>query len=100
MDIGALTQGITLLGSAVDTIKKVIDTLPDNPRKEEAEVALEKAEDKFKTAQARIADELGYELCRQHFPPEVMLSADNKYWTCPECGNDREIKSAGIVKYA
>lgn len=31
----------------------------------------------------------GFEICRAHDPQGIMLSRDDRHWTCPECGNTR-----------
>jgi hypothetical protein len=89
MDLGMLLQGITLIQSAVSTIKQIIDALPDGARKQEAVVALENAERHLKIGEAQTAQALGHELCRKHFPPEIMLSGDDVNWKCPACDNEK-----------
>ena len=98
MDIDALAQGIALLGSAADTLKKIIGMLPDNREKVEAEADLIRAERELQTAQAQIADELGYELCRNHFPPAIMLSADDEIWECSECDNRKDKSNPPLAR--
>jgi hypothetical protein len=61
--------------------------LPDTPKKADAAETLQRAEMEFKIAKAETARKLGHELCHAHFPPEIMLSSDNKNWKCPTCGN-------------
>ncbi len=51
--------------------------------------ALALAERKLKIAEAQVASELEYELCREHFPPEVMRSKDDQNWKCPKCENHK-----------
>ena len=74
MDIKALTDGMSLIATAIATLKQVKDLLPESSEKGEAAAALEQAEQQFKIAEAQIATELGYEICRSHFPPVIMLS--------------------------
>ncbi|MBD3256771.1 MAG: hypothetical protein GF383_16880 [Candidatus Lokiarchaeota archaeon] len=90
VDIDALTKGIGLFGSALSILERGVDLLPDGSRKAEAQIALQRAEREFKLAEAESATQLGYEICRKHFPPQVMLSEDDKVWTCPECGNEKD----------
>jgi hypothetical protein len=92
MDIESLQKGIVLFNTALATLGRVAAHLPDTPDKEEAQAALKQAEREFKTAEAEAAAGLGYELCRNHFPPEVMLSPDDEIWKCPECGNTKETR--------
>jgi hypothetical protein len=90
MDIDALAKGVALFGSALSALKQAKDLLPDSPQKAEATTALEQAERQLKIAEAETASALDYELCRKHFPPEIMLSEDDRIWTCPECGNKKD----------
>jgi len=87
MDIDSLAKGIGLFSSAIIAVKQAIELLPDNPKKNDAKTAVERAEREFKIAEAQVATKLGYQVCRKHFPPEIMLSEDNANWTCPNCGN-------------
>lgn len=87
MDIGSLAQGIALFSNALTAIKQAIDLLPDNAQKIEAQGAYERAEREFKLAEAESAQNLGYRLCRRHFPPEVMLEMQKDVWKCTKCGD-------------
>lgn len=90
MDIDALAKGVGLFSSAFAALKQAIDLLPDGSKKADAAAALERAEQEFKLAEAEVASKLGYEVCRKHFPPEIMLSEDDMVWECPECGNKKD----------
>ena len=91
MDIDALTKGVGLFSSALSALKQVIDLLPDNPRKTDAAAALERAEREFKVAEAEAAGKLGYPLCRRHFPPGIMLLAEQEgHYKCQECGYEKK----------
>lgn len=70
MDIQSLQNGIVLFNSALSTLRQVIALMPDTPDKKKAQVALEQAERKFKIAEAETAAGFGYEVYRNHFPPE------------------------------
>ena len=87
MDFEALKQGLSSITLVLSTIKQVKDLLPSGKEKEEITENVEKAERQMKTAEAQIAQSMGYKLCRNHFPPEIMLSKDNKNWHCPFCKN-------------
>jgi len=88
MDIDALGKGVALFGSALSVLKQAVDLLPDGSKKAEAIATLERAEKEFKIAEAEAAKKLGYEFCRKHFPPEIMLlSDDEEYWVCRNCGS-------------
>jgi hypothetical protein len=88
-NIGMLKEGLTSLGLAVGLYKQIKDSLPAGSKKDEADEALQKAERQLKLAESEIAQVLKYELCRNHFPPTIMLSPDNTNWNCPQCGNEK-----------
>jgi hypothetical protein len=88
-DLGMLKEGLTNLGLAVSLYKQIKDSLPRGSKKDEADEALQKAERQLKIAESQVAQGLGYRLCKNHFPPQVMLSPDERNWKCPECGNER-----------
>ena len=90
MDIDSLAKGIGLFGSALTTIKQIIALLAENSKKADVIAYLERAEREFKIAESQIATSLGYEICRQHFPPIIMLSKDDENWECPECHNTKK----------
>jgi len=88
-DLKIFSDGVSLLGSAVSTIKTVIDILPKR-EKENALQKLHEAEEKLQIAQAQTAKGLGYELCRCTWPPQIMLHAGEaeygEKFRCPACG--------------
>ncbi len=83
MDLDAMAKGVGLFSGALAALKQAIDMLPDNSEKAEMAAALERAEREFKLAEASTAQRLEYQLCHNHFPPEIMLSADKRHWKCP-----------------
>jgi len=89
MDVDALAKGVGLFSSALNAVKQALALLPDGSKKADAAVALERAEREFKIAEAEIANKLKYEICRDHFPPVIMLSKDDLIWMCPECKNTK-----------
>jgi len=95
-DFGTLKEGLTGLAAAIGIYKQIKDSLPEGSKKEEADEALKRAERQLKLAESQIAQGLYYELCKAHFPPMIMLSANEKNWKCPECGNERRL-STGIT---
>ena len=86
-----------LFSSALAALKQAKDLLPDGSKKAEAEAALERAEREFQLAEAETARQLGYQLCKKHFPPEIMLSEDEHLWECPQCCNTKKIGPAGEI---
>lgn len=88
-DLKIFSEGVSLLGSVVSTVKSVIDILPKRD-KEDASQKLHEAEEKLQIAQAQIAKGLGYELCKCTWPPQIMLHAEDaeygEKFRCPACG--------------
>ncbi len=97
MDIDSLSKGIGLFSSAILAVKQAIELLPDGAKKENASAALQRAEREFKIAEAQSAAQLKYQICRNHFPPEVMLSNDERHWKCPSCGNMKDTSPRAII---
>ncbi len=94
MDIKSLTEGLGFLGTVLTILKQAKDLSPDGPAKDKITEALKQAEKKkkkFRFAQAQTAQELGYQICRNHTNPGIMISSDDIHWECPECGNRREV---------
>ena len=88
-DLKAFSEGVSLLGSVLSTVKSFIDILPKREKKEVSQKLVE-VEQKLQVAEAQIAKGLGYELCRCTWPPQIMLHAgDVEYgerFRCPACG--------------
>ena len=89
IDIESIKQGFATLGTALTVLKQAKDLMPDGPKKSEINETLEKAERQIKIAESQTAQGIGFELCRNYFPPEIMLSGDNINWQCPECNNKK-----------
>jgi hypothetical protein len=89
IDVTVVKDGLAMFASAIGILKQLKDILPDGPQKKEASEALEKAERQFKLAEVQTLHGLGYELCRNHLSPEIMLSKDDQNWKCPVCGNEK-----------
>lgn len=87
--LNTVTDGITLLGSVVSTVRAVIDVLPKKEKEEASEKLLE-IENKLQAAEAQIAKGLGFELCKCTWPPQIMLLAGEveygEKFSCPACG--------------
>jgi hypothetical protein len=89
MDTTSLIEGLKVLTPLLTTIKSIIETLPKTSKNIKTIEALEKAERQLKLAEAEIMQGLGYELCRNHVPPVIMLSKDDQNWVCPDCNNTK-----------
>lgn len=90
LDVESIKQAISAFGAALTVLKQAKDLLPDSSQKQELNTAIESAERQLKIAESQTAHALGYELCRKHFPPEIMLSEDDKIWDCPVCKNKKD----------
>jgi len=89
IDIESVKQALSTVGIALGILKQAKDLLPDGSKKDEIDEALERAERQLKLAESQTALGMEYELCRDHFPPEVMTSKDDVNWECPVCGNTK-----------
>lgn len=88
-DLKVFSEGVSMLGNVVSSVKTVIDMLPKR-EKEEASRKFKEVEEKLQVAEAQIAKGLGYELCKCTWPPQIMLHAgDTEYgekFRCSACG--------------
>lgn len=98
MDIESIKQGLTAIGMVLTALKQAKDLLPENAKKQEINDAIVVAERQFKIAESKTAQGLGYELCRKHFPPEIMLSNDDKTWKCPNCDNEKDKRKISRIQ--
>lgn len=90
-DIGGI---IGALRGAIGLVRDVINSLPTNDKKKALKDSIESIDRKMKEVDADIAVKFGYQICRSHFPPAVMLEDTEKrfLFRCPECG--KEINTA------
>lgn len=80
--------------SLLGTIKETKELIPEIKDKEAIEKAIIKAEKDLALAESSTAKELGYDLCKCTFPPQIMLydnSSTNN--VCPRCGNTTMTKA-------
>jgi hypothetical protein len=99
IDIESMKQAFGTLSTALSVLKQAKELLPDGSDKDNIDKALKRAERQLKLAESQAAQGLGYELCKNHFPPEIMLSGNDAHWKCPECGNERNTGPAGATIY-
>ena len=86
MDIESLKGALELAGRGIGLWKQAKDLIPQGPERIAAEKAIEEAELALKTAEAKAAQAMGYELCRCTWPPQICLRKDGKDHICPKCG--------------
>jgi hypothetical protein len=77
---------------AISSLRPLKDLFPIGKDKARIEKALEEAEQQGKFAELRIAQALGFQLCRCTSPPQVMLGIDyrrtersQESFQCPNC---------------
>jgi|SRR3990170_3119451 hypothetical protein len=102
-DLETVSKGATAIKTSIDAFRGAVrllreakDSLPASNQTETVGRALDEAEKSAKAAEAQLAQALGYELCKAHFPPVIML--DVGFYTdrptgkplsvfeCPRCG--------------
>ncbi|MBE0543784.1 MAG: hypothetical protein IH623_20760 [Verrucomicrobia bacterium] len=88
MELESFKTAFELGSKALTMIKQVKDLLPLSPQRDVAEKAIEDAENAFRIAEAKAAQEFGYNLCQCTWPPQIMLLAKNGNYRCPMCGNE------------
>jgi hypothetical protein len=91
MDLSAITEMFGLFRSALGAVRDVKGLLPAHQQKP-IEETLQKAELVAMTAEAKLAAELGYRLCRCTWPPQIMTRASHgsgltgvENWLCARC---------------
>lgn len=88
IDFKMISEGIGMVRSVVEIIKTILTILPTKER-HEAALMLQKAEERLGVSEAKVAEGIGYQLCRCTWPPQIMLYAgDAEYGEksrCPVC---------------
>ena len=81
------TTALSLARNALGLLKDAKDALPDS-EKPAIEAAIQQAEQSFKIAEAKAAEELGYLLCQCTWPPQIALRQPDGLYRCPNCRRD------------
>jgi hypothetical protein len=99
MDVGVIIQIISGFRSALGLVRDAKDLLPAHQQKP-IEEALHKAEAAAMTAEAKLAVELGYRLCRCTWPPQIMTRSSHGWgftsyenWRCARCWTTETVKA-------
>ena len=90
MDLESFKVAFELGSKALTMIKQVKELHPQGPQREVAEKAIVDAESAFRIAEAKAAQELGYELCQCTWPPQIKLLVAGGNHKCPKCGHQRD----------
>jgi len=91
MDISAITAAFDLMNKAISVFRNAKNLLPNSPEKEAVEKSFDEAESAMKMAEVKVAKELGYQICKCTWPPQIMLSIGyeeyGEKFQCPKCKN-------------
>jgi hypothetical protein len=92
-DPQAIKSRFDLIKSAIDTCRSLSSALKKEPAIEKRlRTTLDQAEKQLRFGEAQLAQALGYQLCKAHFPPVPMLknrvdaATATEIHKCPECG--------------
>lgn len=98
MDVVEITSIIGALKNTVSLFKDALGLLPKGKNRNELSSLIEEAEKKAVTIEADVAIKLGYQICRSHWLPVVMLEdRETRFlWRCPECGKETDTKPASV----
>lgn len=97
LGLATVTEWIGAGKGLLDTFKSARELIPKGDKRDELDRKLKEAEQLLKRTDAKLAHELGYELCRCTFPPTVMLYHHvEKAHVCPNdgCGNRVKVSTA------
>lgn len=95
-DPESIRQVFISLSTVLTLLKQAKDLLPESSKKQEIGQTIEKIDRELTLAEVESARALGYEICRNHWPAGIMLSADNKNWKCSHCGNTKTYQKGGL----
>jgi hypothetical protein len=92
----AVKTSLDLFRTTIDLLKDINTGIPAVQNNEAVARALTEAEKAVAVAEAQIGQAFGYDLCRKHFPPRVMLEVGHFFsrddgqrlsvFECPDCG--------------
>lgn len=85
MDINTGAAIFSLLDQSLGLLKKSRDVMPDSKEKKELSKKLAEVEAAYHIAEAKAAQELGYELCKCSWPPQIMLISADGQAECSKC---------------
>lgn len=87
MDVESLKTFFALAAKGLGLWKQAKELIPPGIERAAADKALAEAEQSLKTAEAKAAEAMGYELCRCTWPPQICLRVDGRDNICQKCGH-------------
>jgi hypothetical protein len=73
--------------ATLTAIRSILKTLPSGKKREDAEKLLTEAEREQKKVEALLAQRLGFQICQDCWPPEIMVySKKDGFLHCRHCG--------------
>ena len=95
MDIDVLYSTILSIGVVSEKLRAAREKLSANGKfRSDVGNLLNEAEMDLRMAKATLAGELGFRLCPQCWPPELIAADRNGGVNCPNCGNISHRKAA------
>ena len=86
MNVKAIKAGLLTIAKVTDRMTALKDKLPSGKDRDSIERLLAEAREQLKEAEARIAHEIGFPICKRCWPPEIMTHNDDGDFACPKCG--------------
>ena len=77
---------VQTLGLLFGVLKQARELLPSGSKRDQFEQLTADAERLAKEAEARMAQDLGFVVCKRCWPPEIMLCGDDNQLRCRGCG--------------
>ncbi len=94
--IAEITSILQASKMTISLLKEMKDLMPSSVQKDEFSQKILKVEKDLALAEASTAKELGYDLCKCTFPPQIMLYNNERNATiCPNC--DKNISGSFAV---
>jgi len=90
MQLSDISEYVAAGKNAIDLLKSAYGLLPKGKDRDELERKVREAEDILKRSDAKLAKDLGYELCKCTYPPQIMLYRQGEHaHVCQneKCGN-------------
>ena len=80
---------ISLGKGVIDLLRSAASLETDDLKRQALEEQLAKADHQFRIAETKLAEDLGYQLCRCTWPAQILLLRHGRY-KCPACGENHD----------